>query len=90
MMLRKVGRGRYEYIERPALTIGVCIQPAVLQWIASKPRLRGQGLLARFLYSVPPDLVGYRVSEPPAIDAEIRSTYEGTLKAMVLSLAGWD
>ena len=61
-----------------------------MQWIASKPRLRGQGLLARFLYSVPPDLVGYRASEPPAIGADVRSTYEGTLKAMVLSLAEWD
>ena len=88
--LRVNRRGRYEYIERPALTIGVCIQPTVLQWIASKPRLRGQGLLARFLYSVPPDLVGYRASEPPAIDAGVRSTYEGNLKAMVLSLSEWD
>jgi replicative DNA helicase len=88
--LRVNRRGRYEYIERPALTIGVCIQPTVLQWIASKPRLRGQGLLARFLYSVPPDLVGYRASEPPAIDAGVRGTYEGTLKAMVLSLSEWD
>jgi hypothetical protein len=88
--LRVNRRGRYEYIERPALTIGVCIQPAVLQWIASKPRLRGQGLLARFLYAVPPDLVGYRASEPPAIGTEVRSTYEGTLKAMVLSLSEWD
>jgi len=88
--LRVNRRGRYEYIERPALTIGVCIQPAVLQWIASKPRLRGQGLLARFLYSVPPDLVGYRVSEPDAVPGDVRSTYEGTLKAMVLSLSEWD
>ena len=57
-VLRVNRRGRYEVIERPALTIGVCIQPAVLTWIAAKPRLRGQGMLARFLYSVPADLVG--------------------------------
>ena len=88
--LRVNRRGRYEWIDRPALTIGVCIQPAVLKWIASKPRLRGQGMLARFLYSVPPDLVGYRISEPPSIAAEVRGSYENTLKALVLSLAEWD
>ena len=88
--LRVNRRGRYEYIERPALTIGVCIQPAVLQWIADKPRLRGQGLLARFDYSVPPDLVGYRESEPPAASEEVRTAYDTALKAMVLSLAHWE
>ena len=88
--LRFNRRGRYEYIERPALTIGVCIQPAVLQWIADKPRLRGQGLLARFDYSVPPDLVGYRESEPPATSEEVRTAYDTALKAMVLSLAHWE
>ena len=88
--LRVNRRGRYEYIERPALTIGVCIQPTVLRWIADKPRLRGQGLLARFDYSVPPDLVGYRESEPPATSEEVRTAYDTSLKAMVLSLAEWD
>ena len=88
--LRVNRRGRYEYIERPALTIGVCIQPTVLRWIADKPRLRGQGLLARFDYSVPPDLVGYRESEPPATSEEVRTAYDTSLKAMVLSLADWD
>ena len=88
--LRVNRRGRYEYIERPALTIGVCIQPTVLRWIADKPRLRGQGLLARFDYSVPPDLVGYRESEPPATSEKVRTAYDTSLKAMVLSLADWD
>ena len=89
-MLRVNRRGRYEVIERPALTIGVCIQPAVLTWIAAKPRLRGQGMLARFLYSVPADLVGYRESEPPPVPPAIRDGYASTLRSLVLSLAEWD
>jgi replicative DNA helicase len=89
-VLRVNRRGRYEVIERPALTIGVCIQPAVLSWIASRPRLRGQGMLARFLYSVPAALVGYRDSEPPPVAAEVRNLYASTLEALVLSLAEWD
>ena len=89
-VLRVNRRGRYESIERPALTIGVCIQPAVLAWIASRPRLRGQGMLARWLYAVPADLVGYRSSEPPPVAASVRDCYASNLKALVLSLAKWD
>jgi replicative DNA helicase len=89
-VLRVNRRGRYEVIERPAMTIGVCIQPAVLSWIASRPRLRGQGMLARFMYSVPAALVGYRDSEPPPVAAEVRDLYASTLQALVLSLAEWD
>lgn len=88
--LRVNRRGRYEWIERPALTIGVCIQPAVLKALASKERLREQGLLARFLYSRPPDLVGYRDSAPPAVPAQIRTAYEKRITALVRSLAQHD
>ncbi|MCW2920002.1 MAG: DnaB protein helicase protein [Actinomycetia bacterium] len=83
-------RGRSEYVEAPALTIGVCIQPTVLTFIAEKPRLRGQGLLARFLYSVPDDYVGYRKSEPDLVSDEVRKDYETKMKALVMSLAAWD
>jgi replicative DNA helicase len=83
-------RGRAEYVEAPALTIAVCIQPTVLTFIADKPRLRGQGLLARWLYSVPKDKVGYRKSEPEIVSQEIRAAYETNVKALVMSLAEWD
>jgi hypothetical protein len=89
-VLRINRRGRYEVIERPALTIGVCIQPAVLTWIASRPRLRGQGMLARFLYAVPAGLVGYREPEPPTTAITVRDEYSVTLRALVLSLAEWE
>jgi replicative DNA helicase len=83
-------RGRSEYVEAPALTIAVCIQPSVLTTIAEKRRLRGQGLLARFLYSVPPDFVGHRRSEPDIVPDDVRDAYERSMRALVLSLADWD
>ncbi|MEV0311891.1 YfjI family protein [Nonomuraea fuscirosea] len=83
-------RGRAEYVKSPALTIAVCIQPAVLTVIAEKPRLRGQGLLARFLYALPPDTVGYRKSAPDLVPDGVRETYTDTLQGIVLSLAEWD
>ncbi len=87
--LRVNRRERREVVEHPALTIGVCIQPAVLTEVMSKPRLRGQGLLARILFTLPRDRVGRRISEPPATPAEVREAYDLNLKTMVLSLAEW-
>lgn len=57
-----------EYIEEPALTLGLMVQPDVLHRIAGPSSFRGRGLLARFLYSVPPSKVGYRRTNQPPVD----------------------
>ena len=55
-LLKVDRRGRPpEYVERPCLTIGLTVQPEVLQGLAGRPGFRGRGLLARFLYSLPPE-----------------------------------
>jgi hypothetical protein len=79
-----------ERIEQPALTIVVCIQPQVLADIARRPVLRGRGLLARVLYSLPPDIVGYRRIDPMPVPQEVTDTYTSKCSALVKSLAGWD
>jgi replicative DNA helicase len=78
-----------ERIEQPALTIVVCIQPQVLTDIAARPALRGRGLLARILYSLPPDIVGYRKISPDLMPEQVKDEYAGYLKALVLTLAEW-
>jgi hypothetical protein len=48
-LLKVDRRGRPpEYIQRPCLTIGLTVQPEVLQGLAGRPGFRGRGLLARF------------------------------------------
>lgn len=47
-------------IERPLLTIGLTVQPTVIDRLAARPELAGRGLTARFMYSIPADTVGYR------------------------------
>ena len=42
-----------EHIPRPALTLGLMIQPAVLDAIAANQQFRGRGFLARILYARP-------------------------------------
>jgi replicative DNA helicase len=78
-----------ERIESPALTIIVTIQPQVLRDIAQRPVLRGRGLLARVLYSLPRDLVGYRRVDVAEVPADVREAYAGQIKALALSLADW-
>ncbi len=83
-------RGRAsEFIERPALTLGLTVQPEVLRSIARQPHWRGQGVLARILYAVPQSTLGNRAINPPRVPDGVRRAYEENLRAMVLSLAEW-
>lgn len=47
-------------VEHPCLTLGLAIQPRVLERVGSNEDATGRGLLARFLYAVPPPRVGRR------------------------------
>jgi replicative DNA helicase len=78
-----------EYIPRPALTLGLMIQPVVLDAIAANREFRGRGLLARFLYSFPVSKVGRRKIAPTPVSAEIRERYEWTVTALASGMAGW-
>ncbi|TSB17936.1 YfjI family protein, partial [Streptomyces benahoarensis] len=80
---------RQEYIERPAVTMGICVQPHVLDAIGRVEAARGKGLLARFLYSLPESLVGYRKSEPDPIPDETKDVYTRTVIDLTLAMAEW-
>ena len=59
-----------ENIHRPALTMGLAVQPSVLRDIAAIPGFADRGLLARFLFALPTSLVGRRNPTPtPAATA---------------------
>jgi hypothetical protein len=70
----RVGRGA-EHVETPALTLGLAIQPQVLQGLIDRATFRGRGLLARFLYSLPVNLVGRRKTRQPAVRFDVRCGY---------------
>jgi replicative DNA helicase len=80
-------RGRPpEYVERPCLTIGLTVQPDVLRGLADRPGFRGRGLLARFLYSLPPSLVGRRQPGAPPVPQAVAERYTLELQALAASL----
>jgi hypothetical protein len=65
-----------ESIAEPALTVALAVQPAVLEGIMSNPILRGRGLIARFLYSIPQSKVGYREFETTPIPLAYQKEYK--------------
>jgi hypothetical protein len=86
-LLKVDRRGRPpEYVQRPCLTIGLTVQPEVLQGLAGRPGFGGRGLLARFLYSLPPSLVGYRKAGAPPVPPAVADRYALELQAMAASL----
>ncbi len=68
---------REAYLERPALSFGLALQPGVLSDVASSRRFRDSGLLARFLYAIPESNVGARdVRRRVSIPEAVRQAYE--------------
>jgi hypothetical protein len=79
-------RGRPpEFVDRPALTMGLAVQPYVLAKAAHVTDFAGRGLLARFLYSIPPGTVGYRRTDAPPVPEALRAQYDTTLRALAAS-----
>jgi replicative DNA helicase len=74
--LRVDRRGRpSEFVEWPALTMGLTVQPDVIRGFGDKRSMRGLGLLGRFLYALPVSTVGRRKISPDPVPPEIRMTY---------------
>ena len=59
IVVDRVGRGATA-VPTPHLTIGLTVQPEVVRALSDHPELAGKGLTARFMYSVPVDMVGHR------------------------------
>ncbi len=78
-----------EHIPRPALTLGLMIQPAVLGAIAANHQFRGRGFLARILYARPVSKVGHRKTPATPVDLEVERTYGATVSDLARGMRGW-
>lgn len=76
----RIGRSS-EVLNNPILTIGLFVQPSVLQGLPA--RLADRGLFGRFLYSVPTSLRGKRDVTPKEIDNEVSQKFYATITAML-------
>lgn len=75
---------RNAYIERAALTLGLMLQPDLLNDAAGSNRFRASGLMARFAYAIPGQVVGGRdVRAYKAVPTDLRSEYEREIDALL-------
>jgi hypothetical protein len=71
------------FLFSPSLTIGLSPQPDVLRGLSTMPGFRGRGLLARFLYLLPPSPLGYRTGKPPVSSEDIEDVFCKSLSAIL-------
>jgi replicative DNA helicase len=81
--LRVDRRSRSEFVDWPALTLGITTQPDVVRGLAEKAGFRGQGLLGRFLYALPTSMVGRRKIDTPSVPEHIRTTYHERIATLL-------
>lgn len=70
----RVGRPS-QFVDKPALTLGLTVQPEILHQIGSNREFRGRGLLARVLWSVPDTHVGHRPVDVANIPDSVSAAY---------------
>ncbi len=69
-------------IDRPALSLGLAVQPDVLRELAERREMRGRGLLARFLYAMPESGVGRRRQDAPPVPPGEAATWAALLQRL--------
>jgi Protein of unknown function (DUF3987) len=79
-----------ELVEHPALTLCLTLQPYMLQKMSAVGEFVGRGLLARFLFVVPPDNLGYRDDDPPALPERVAVTYAAKMQALAETCHDWE
>lgn len=70
-------------MECPLLSMGLAVQPSIIQGLSDDESFEGKGLLARFFYALPLSPLGYRVNEPRSVPAEVRQAYADGIGALL-------
>jgi hypothetical protein len=88
LRIDRVGRPP-QYIRKPALTLGLMIQPEVLHTVGANRAFHGRGLLARFLYAFPESKVGRRTTVVTPIDDAVRAAYADAVSKLATGMHEW-
>ena len=71
------------FLHEPALTIGICPQPVILNSMASKSGFRSRGLIARFLYAMPVSNIGQRTLEPKPLSEWLEMEWRSIINSLL-------
>lgn len=86
-MLRVDRQGREsEIVENPTLTMALTVQPEIIKGLSDQPGFRGRGLLGRFMYILPTNLIGFRNINSKAINPGTRMKYHKIVNEVLSAL----
>lgn len=80
--ITRVGRPA-DTIDRPTLALALCVQPEAVRSLWADRHAEGRGLLARFMLSAPPDLVGRRNPRPAPVPASLRAGWDAAVRRLL-------
>jgi replicative DNA helicase len=78
----RVGR-EGDVIDRPALSLALCVQPAAVRDLWSDRNAEGRGLLARFALAWPEDRIGSRNVRPDPIPVALRQGWHDGIERLL-------
>lgn len=81
----RVGRAT-EFVNKPALTLVMMVQPGVLAAAASNTAFHDSGFLARFLFAFPPSRLGHRAVDPAPLDPTTVAAYGARITKVARTL----
>jgi len=81
----RMGRAT-EFVDRPALTLVMMVQPGVLAAAASNTAFHDSGFLARFLFAFPPSRLGHRAVDPAPLDPTTVAAYGARITKVARAL----
>jgi replicative DNA helicase len=67
----------------PYLTVGLIVQPVVIQNMASKKSFSGNGMLERFLYAIPHSKLGFRTHDKPSLSDSMKGAYSEKIHELI-------
>lgn len=81
----RMGRAT-EFVNKPALTLVMMVQPGVLAAAASNTAFHDSGFLARFLFAFPPSRLGRRAVDPAPLDPATLAAYSSRIATVATAL----
>ena len=79
----RVGR-ESKSMQHPALTLGLAVQPNVIEEIGRNSEFRGRGLSARFLYTCCTSRAGYRTLQTTPVPASVKDAYHRLIESLMV------
>lgn len=79
-----------EFVDDPALTVGIMIQPGILAEATANRTFVASGLMARFLYSWPRSKVGRRNVDPAPVSQDLSKRYWDALYSLACGVREGD